>query len=73
MRRDRVLRQHLRERFVITLLSGETFDGLLDRWDDSTLEFVDAFAVTERARLQVDGRLFLPRPQIAYMQRPDGR
>jgi hypothetical protein len=34
---------------------------------------VDAFAVTERARLQVDGRLFLPRPQIAYMQRPDGR
>lgn len=73
MRRDRVLRAHLRERFVVTLLSGETFDGLLDRWDESTLEFVDAFAVTERARLEVDGRLFLSRTQVAYMQRPDSR
>lgn len=73
MRRDRVLRQHLRERFVVTLLSGETFDGLLDQWDESTLEFVDAYAVTERNRLEVDGRLFLPRDRIAYMQRPDGR
>lgn len=73
MRRDRVLRQHLRERFVITLLSGETFDGLLDRWDESTLELVDGYAVTERARVQVDGRLFLPRPQVAYMQRPESR
>jgi len=73
MRRDRVLRQHLRDRFVVTLLSGETFDGLLDVWDESTLELVDAYAVTERARLEVDGRLFIPRDRIAYMQRPDSR
>lgn len=73
MRRDRVLRDHLRERFVVTLLSGETFDGLLDQWDESTLEFVDGYAVTERSRVQVDGRLFLPRARIAYMQRPDSR
>lgn len=73
MRRDRVLRKHLRERFVVTLLSGETFDGLLDRWDESTLEFVDAFAVTERNRVEVDGRLFLARARVAYMQRPESR
>lgn len=73
MRRDRVLRQHLRERFVVTLRSGETFDGLLERCDESTIEFVDAYAVTERNRLEVDGRLFIERRHIAYMQRPDSR
>lgn len=75
MRRDRLLRDLLRERFVITLKTGETFDGLLDRWDESTLELVNPHAVTadqtRQTRVQVDGRLYLPRDQIAYLQRPD--
>jgi small nuclear ribonucleoprotein (snRNP)-like protein len=71
MRRDRLLKSLLRERFVVTLKTGEAFDGLLDRWDESTIELVNPFAVTEKARVQVDGRIYLPREQVAYMQRPD--
>lgn len=66
--RDRLLKSLLRERFVVTLKTGEAFDGLLDRHDESLIELVDVFAVSETSRVQVDGRLYLPRPQIAYMQ-----
>lgn len=71
--RDRLLKSLLRERFVITLKSGDTFDGLLDRHDESTVELLDAYAVTEKHRAAVDGRLYLPRVEISYMQRPDAQ
>lgn len=76
MRRDRLLRQMLRERFVVTLKSGETFDGLLDDHDESVIEFLDPYAVTQErdgttSRLGIDGRLYLQRADIAYMQRPE--
>jgi hypothetical protein len=71
MSRDRLLKQYLRERFVITLKTGETFDGLLDSWDETTLELLDPYAVGENTRVAVDGRLYLPRAQVAYMQRPE--
>jgi hypothetical protein len=61
----------LRERFVITLKSGETFDGLLDDHDESTIELLDPFAVDKTGRVSVDGRLYLPRAEIAYFQRPE--
>lgn len=72
-RRDSLLRQLLRERFVITLKTGETFDGLLDRWDESTIELLNAHAVSEKTRLPVDGRVYVPRDQVAYMQRPEAQ
>ena len=71
MRRDRLLRTLLRERFIVTLTTGEAFDGLLDRFDDKHLEFVDTHAVTEQRPVRVDGRMYLPRERVAYMQRPD--
>lgn len=71
MGRDRLLKDHLRHRYVVTLKSGETFDGLLDRWDEQTVELVNPYAVTEQARVEVDGTLVLPRANIAYMQRPE--
>jgi small nuclear ribonucleoprotein (snRNP)-like protein len=71
MSRDRLLKTYLRERFVVTLKTGETFDGLLNEWDPTTVELVDAHAVSEKGRVVVDGRLYLPRAGIAYMQRPD--
>jgi small nuclear ribonucleoprotein (snRNP)-like protein len=43
-RRDRLLRQVLRDRVVITLASGESFDGLLLNVDDKTFEMADALA-----------------------------
>lgn len=73
MRRDRLLREHLRERFVVTLKSGETFDGLLDDHDESTVELVDPYAVDKSGRLSIDGRLYLPRNEIAYLQRPEAQ
>lgn len=71
MRCDRLLKTLLRERFVVTLTSGEAFDGLLDRFDDRHLELVDAHAHLKDRRVDVDGRLYLPRAQVAYMQRPE--
>lgn len=70
MSRDRLLKQLLRERFIITLKTGETFEGLLEAWDQSTIELVAPHAISETARVEVDGRMYLPREQIAYMQRP---
>jgi hypothetical protein len=68
--RDRLLKQVLRERFVITLKTGETFDGLLDDWDDRTIVFVDSYAVSEKARIPANGKMYFPRDQVAYLQRP---
>lgn len=68
-RRDRLLREHLRERFVVTLKTGETFDGLLDDHDESNIALIDPYAITGDGRASVDGSLYLPRAQIAYMQR----
>lgn len=74
MRRDRLLRQMLRERFIVTLKSGDTFDGLLDDQDESTVELLDPHVVGPDGKLTaVDGRLYLPRAEIAYLQRPDAR
>lgn len=72
--RDRLLRRAVRARFVVTLVDGATFDGLLDEVDPGVLVLVDAGALDDRGgRRPVDGRLFLERARIAYMQSPDGR
>ena len=70
MRRDRLLKQLLRERFVITLRHGESFDGLLADVDEKTVRLVDAFALDGKNRVSVDGDLLIPRPEIVYLQRP---
>ena len=72
-RRDRLLRQVLRTRFVVTLTSGETFDGLLADADDNSVKLVGAFAVDSNNRESVDGDLYIPRTKIVYMQNPEGR
>ena len=72
-RRDRLLRQVHLQRFIVTLISGDTFDGLLADADDNSVKLVGAFAVDAKNREPVDGDLYLPRVQIAYMQNPGGR
>ncbi len=72
-RRDRLVRQALRERFVATLRSGESFDGLLVDVDEKTYRFADAWALDGANRVSVDGEIFLPRDQVAYLQRPGVR
>ena len=72
-RRDRLLRQVHLARFIVTLTSGETFDGLLADADDNSVKLVGAFAIDEKSRKSVDGDLYLPRSKVAYMQSPEGR
>jgi len=72
-RRDRLLRQVHLQRFIVTLTSGDTFDGLLADADDHTVKLVGAFAVDAKNREPVDGDLYLPREKIAYLQNPEGR
>ena len=70
-RRDRLVRQALRARFVVNLCGGESFDGLLMDIDDQTIQLVDAFALDGKNRVSVDGTVYLPRSEVAYMQKPE--
>jgi len=69
-RRDKLIRQHLRERFVVTLRDGASFDGLLVEADEKTFRFVDAWALDGKNRQSVDGELFIPRDEALYLQKP---
>lgn len=70
MRKDRLLRKMILERFVVTLRSGESFDGLLADADTKTIRLVSSFALSGKDRVSVDGELFIPRNEITYLQRP---
>lgn len=68
---DNVLGGLIHERFVATLKSGETFEGLLTDMDDRVVVLEDAASMGDRgARIPVDGHLYLPREQVRYLQRP---
>ena len=69
--RDRLLRKLIRERFVVTLKSGQAFDGLLNEHDGSHLVFIDAHALSASGGqpVPVAGELFVDRANIAYVQR----
>jgi hypothetical protein len=69
-RRDRLVRQALRERFVLTLRSGASFDGLVLDADEKTYRIGNAVAVDGVKRVTVDGELFIPRDEVIYLQRP---
>jgi hypothetical protein len=69
--RDRLLQHHLRDRFIITLATGETFEGLLTDVDERTVWLVDAYALAANGdRAKADGELALPRAGVLYLQRP---
>lgn len=70
-RPDKQLRARIRERFVVTLTSGDAFDGLLWEVDAKVIVLRDAAAVSDNgARLPVDGEVIAERARIAFMQRP---
>lgn len=70
LRRDRLVRQALRERFLATMRDGATFDGLLVEADERTFRFANASIIKGNSRVSVDGELFLPRSEVLYLQRP---
>jgi len=70
---DGLLRDRLRDRFVVTLTSGESFLGLLAEADTRTVVLSDASVMKpDGATAPVDGELVLRREAIAFMQRPAG-
>jgi hypothetical protein len=69
MRRDRLIKQALRERFLITTDMEESFEAIL--FDHDAMHFVlaDAYSISAKGdRLKIDGQLWLPRARVKYMQ-----
>jgi hypothetical protein len=69
-RADRVVKQYLRTRFGVTMKSGQTWSGVLLEVDGLTLRLSQARLVNpDGTETEADGYVFLPRADVAYMQR----
>lgn len=66
---DRLIRSMIRTRYVITLDTEETFEGVLMDADDRHLVLADVQNLASNGdRVAVDGQLWLPRLAVKYMQ-----
>ena len=70
MWRDRVIRAHLREEFLVTLADGTGLQGLLVEADDKTIVLANVSQVERDRTVPVDGQLFIPRSNVLYLQKP---
>lgn len=69
-RADRVVRQHLRTTFTVTMKSGRTWRGVLLDADANTLRMADSRLINpDGGETEADGQVFLPRADVDYMQR----
>jgi hypothetical protein len=70
---DRLLRERLCDKVVVTLKTGPSFSGVLFKVDDRALILRDTQALGAAHNgdhLAVDGELVLFRTDIEYLQRP---
>lgn len=68
---DKLLRKHLRERYLITLVDGSGFDGLIVDADWTHLVLADVEQIDPAGnRVKADGTVWVPRQRIDYMQQP---
>lgn len=70
MRPDRLLKDRLREVFVVTLDNGEAFSGLLYAVDARSVVLRQVELIEGTTRQPVDGELVLPRARVLYLQKP---
>jgi len=71
--RDRLLRERLCDKVVVTLKTGPSFSGVLFKVDDRTVILRDTQALEAGLNgdhVAVDGELVLSRTDIDYLQRP---
>lgn len=68
-KRDRVLLNEVRERFVVTPKAncGPMFSGLLLDLDEKTYHFVDVTLAQDNSA--VPGEIYIERLNVAYLQR----
>lgn len=73
----RLLKKHLRHRFLVNLKNGEVFEGLLDRHDSEHLVLVDAVQIVERGHtiehVKASSEVWLRWVNVAYMQKTGGQ
>lgn len=68
-RADRVVRRLLRTEFLVTMKTGQTWQGILLEVDDRTLVLHSAAEIQpDGTRVSADGQIYLPRSDVAYMQ-----
>jgi hypothetical protein len=68
-KRDRLLRDVLKESFAVTPKSGPMFSGLLVDVDDRTYVFANVRVLSgENGSVPADGRLYIDRNEVAYLQ-----
>lgn len=66
-----LIRRALRDRFVVTLITGEAWDGVLLEADGRHYVLVDAAQITAGGdRVKADGKIWLQAGDVAYMQQP---
>lgn len=70
MRPDRILKSYIRQTFLITTHSGQTWSAVVMDADERTLSLLDVEVVApDGTRTKADGQVFLPRADVRYMQR----
>lgn len=68
-----IMRQAMKERVIVTLKTGEGFEGVLFWADGKTWEITEAKALGVGQRGEdapVNGRLLIPAHNVAYCQKP---
>lgn len=69
-KRDRLLRDAIRESFAVTPKAGPMFSGLLVDVDDRVYVFANVRVIQgENGAVPADGLLYIDRSQVAYLQR----
>lgn len=68
-RPDRIVRRLLRVEFLVEMKTGQTWRGVLVEADEHTLSLLSASHITRDGAVPVDGQLFLPRADVAFIQR----
>lgn len=73
MGRSRLIKRHIRQRFVVTLKTGETFDGRFEDIDDThlVLRGAESLSAETSHRIPIPGEVWIERRDIAYMQKLD--
>ncbi len=73
MRTARALKRRLRQRVIVTLKSGQSFEGVLFECDPQAWVLRDTSAIgvgEKNTNLPVDGEVVLLTAEIAFAQRP---